>query len=143
MSDNQLNAANQDKSNSDKSVNLQKRIRQLKAHQAREVKYYERSMYAWIGYFFAGLTLWYVMHWHFNTLWSNDVDVLDEHRRFKDIWNVAMYVVPYCFWGMAGKHFVISVISYAEYYLTQFRVNRLKKRISNENAGLSHHRPAD
>ncbi len=84
-----------------------------------------------MGYAVAGIALWFLMHWKFDVLWSNNAEVLDEHRRFKDIWNAAMYIVPYCFWGVATKHSTIVVITILNICLSAFKLSRLKKDIGH------------
>ncbi|QZY66756.1 hypothetical protein K7H99_21825 (plasmid) [Providencia rettgeri] len=83
-----------------------------------------------IGYLAAGVALWILMQWQFMFVFSDKADVPDELLRFKDLWNVVMYVVPYCFWGMAIKHMTILVITILNLCYLEFGVYRLKKKLA-------------
>ncbi|EOW0440646.1 hypothetical protein ACN3ZE_001977 [Providencia rettgeri] len=88
------------------------------------------SLLNFIGYIAAGTALWVLMQWQFMFVFPNNADVLDEHLRFKDIWNVAMYVVPYCFWGMAIKNASILVITTLNICYSDFQLYILKKKLT-------------
>ncbi|WP_272668994.1 hypothetical protein [Providencia sp. PROV151] len=83
-----------------------------------------------IGYLAAGVTLWILMQWQFMFVFSDKADVPDELLRFKDLWNVVMYVVPYCFWGMATKHASIMLITTLNICCSAFDLYRLKKKLA-------------
>ncbi|HGM9948312.1 TPA: hypothetical protein ACKRWH_003278 [Providencia rettgeri] len=83
-----------------------------------------------IGYLTAGVALWILMQWQFMFVFSNKADVPDELLRFKDLWNVVMYVVPYCFWGMATKHASIMLITTLNICCSAFDLYRLKKKLA-------------
>lgn len=83
-----------------------------------------------MGYIAAGAGLWVLMHWQFGIAFPGNVDVPNERLRFKDIWNAAMYIVPYCFWGMAIKHMSTLVITILNIGYLEFELYRLKKRLA-------------
>lgn len=70
------------------------------------------------------------MHWQFGFAFPGNVDASDDNLRVKDIWNVAMYVVPYCFWGMAIKHASIMLITILNICYSEFELYRLKKKLA-------------
>lgn len=84
-----------------------------------------------MGYAVAGIALWFLMHWKFELVFPNNADVPGELLRFKDIWNAAMYIVPYCFWGVATKYSTIVVITILNICLSAFKLSRLKKEIGH------------
>ncbi|ENN6351740.1 hypothetical protein AB9W99_003919 [Providencia rettgeri] len=92
----------------------------------------KQSTSEFIGYAIAGLVLWFVMHWAFEmACWPDSkLDADPNYLGTKGLWNVAMYVVPFCFWGLAIRHFVISVISWVEYSFAHLKIIRLKKKLA-------------
>ena len=131
MPNNQVDTAIQDEINRDKNAKLQKRIRELRKYQSCEAKRQDQSASEFIGYAIAGLVLWFVMHKAFEmACWpDSELDADPNYLGTKGLWNVVMYVVPFCFWGIAIKHLVIGVFSWIEYYFAQFKITRLKKKL--------------
>ncbi|EMA4784498.1 hypothetical protein U3C50_004304 [Providencia rettgeri] len=131
MSDNQVDTENYDEIHCEQNAKLQKRIRELRRYQVLEVKRQDQSTSEFIGYVIAGLVLWFVMHKAFEmACWpESKLDADPNYLGTKGLWNVVMYVVPFCFWGIAIKHLVIGVFSWTEYYFAQFKITRLKKKL--------------
>ncbi|MTC36633.1 hypothetical protein GKR67_18845 [Providencia alcalifaciens] len=92
--------------------------------------HFYRSFLHLMGYIAAGTGLWILMHWQFGMAFPGNVDVPNERLRFKDIWNAAMYIVPYCFWGMATKHAAIMIITGLDICISEFELFRLKKKLA-------------
>ncbi|EMA4783749.1 hypothetical protein AB6F89_22030 [Providencia hangzhouensis] len=132
MSDNQVDTEKYDKLSCEQNTKLQKRISELRRYQSREAKCYEQSTSEFIGYVIAGLVLWFVMRQAFEmACWpESKFDADPNYIGTKGLWNVAMYVVPFCFWGLAIRHFVISVISWVEYSFAHLKIIRLKKKLA-------------
>lgn len=132
MSDNQVDTENHDEIHCEQNAKLQKRIRELRRYQVLEVKRQDQSTSEFIGYVIAGLVLWFVMHKAFEmACWPDSkLDADPNYLGTKGLWNVVMYVVPFCFWGVAMKHLVIGVFSWTEYYFAQFKITRLKKKLA-------------
>lgn len=131
MIDNQDDTENHDEINCEQNAKLQKRIRELRRYQSREEKRHEQSLSEFFGYVIAGLVLWFVMHKAFEmACWpESKLDADPNYLGTKGLWNVVMYVVPFCFWGIAIKHLVIGGGSWTEYYFAQFKITRLKKKL--------------
>lgn len=132
MSDNQVDTGNHDEIHCEQNAKLQKIIRELRRYQVLEVKRQDQSTSEFIGYVIAGLVLWFVMHKTFEmACWPDSkLDADPNYLGTKGLWNVVMYVVPFCFWGVAMKHLVIGVFSWTEYYFAQFKITRLKKKLA-------------
>ncbi|HEM8128264.1 TPA: hypothetical protein ACKRTO_003745 [Providencia rettgeri] len=132
MIDNQDDTENHDEIHCEQNAKLQKRIRELRRYQSREAKCYDQSTSEFIGYVIAGLVLWFVMRQVFEmACWpESKLDADPNYLGTKGLWNVAMYVVPFCFWGLAIRHFVISVISWVEYTFAHLKIIRLKKKLA-------------
>lgn len=131
MSDNQFDTENHDELSCEQNAKFQKRIGELRRYQSREEKRHEQSLSEFFGYVIAGFVLWFVMHQAFEmACWpESKLDADPNYLGTKGLWNVAMYVVPFCFWGIAIKHLVIGVFSWIEYYFAQFKITRLKKKL--------------
>lgn len=99
-------------------------------HQKLTDQSFHNSLLNFIGYLVAGTALWILMQWQFVFVFPNNADVLDEHLRFKDLWNVVMYVVPYCFWGMAIKNVSILVITKLNICYSEFQLYLLKRKLT-------------
>ncbi|EMB3084042.1 hypothetical protein NTP67_21820 (plasmid) [Providencia rettgeri] len=145
MTNNPLNQVSQGESQTDENTKLQKRIaelssekkaklqkelHELKVDQKLTEQSFHDSILSFFGYLAAGVVIWSVMHWQFGIIWPDQSDTPDEHLRVKDIWNVAMYVVPYCFWGMAIKHMSTLVITMLNFWYIEFASYRLKKKLA-------------
>lgn len=132
MSENQVDTEKYDKLSCEQNAKLQKRIRELRRYQSREEKRHEQNLSEFLGYVIAGFFLWFVMHQVFEmACWpESKLDADPNYLGTKGLWNVVMYVVPFCFWGIAIKHLVIGVFSWIEYYFAQLKITRLKKKLT-------------
>lgn len=130
MPNNQSDTANYDELSCDQNTKLQKRYHELKEEQKVIYPRFDHCILSFIGYIAAGGALWTLMHWQFGVVFPGNVDVPNDNLRFKDIWNVAMYVVPYCFWGMATKHASIMLITTLNICYSEFELYRLKKKLA-------------
>lgn len=132
MNENQVEIEKHNKINCEQHAKIQKRIYELRRYQSREAKCYDQSTSEFIGYVIAGLVLWFVMRQVFEmACWpESKLDADPNYLGTKGLWNVVMYVVPFCFWGIAIKHLVIGVFSWIEYYFAQVKITRLKKKLA-------------
>lgn len=128
--DNQVDTEKHDELIREKKAKLQKKLHELKANQKLTDQSFHDSFLSFIGYIAAGIVIWTVMHWQFGIIWPDQSDTPDEHLRVKDIWNVAMYVVPYCFWGMAIKNMSTLVITILNMGYLEFELYRVKRRFA-------------
>ncbi|MGF7420371.1 hypothetical protein [Providencia rettgeri] len=130
MIDNQVDTKKHDELIREKKAKLQKELHELKVDQKLTEQSFHDSILSFFGYIAAGVVIWSVMHWQFGIIWPDQSDTPDEHLRVKDIWNVAMYVVPYCFWGMSIKHMSTLVITMLNFWYIEFASYRLKKKLA-------------
>lgn len=129
MRNNQLDTANQDELSGDENAKLQKRRHELIVYQKFITERYYHSILNFIGYTAAGAVLWFLMQGQFAAIWPVNADIPSNELRVKDLWNVAMYVVPFLFWGMATKHASIVVIGILDIFFSEFKLSRLKKKL--------------
>lgn len=113
-----------------KKNKIEKRIKEITTDQKMVAERSYHSFLSFMGYLAAGVALWFVMQRQFMFVFPNNADVLDELLRFKDLWNVAMYVVPYCFWGMAIKNASILIMTTVVFCFSEFELYRLKKKLA-------------
>ncbi|ENN8378662.1 hypothetical protein ACAX46_004128 [Providencia rettgeri] len=90
-----------------------------------------QSFLNFMGYTASGVVLWVLMQWQFGVVFSGKDDIPNELLRFKDIWNAAMYIVPYCFWGMSIKNLLILFITLLDMGCTEISLYRLKKKLAH------------
>lgn len=130
MTNTPLNQVSQCEGSTNKNAKLQKKLHELKEEQKAIHSPFYRSFLSLMGYIVAGVALWSLMHWQFGLAFPGNVDVPNDKLRFKDIWNVAMYVVPYCFWGMAAKNACIMLITLLNICCIEFELYLVKRKLA-------------
>nr|WP_181375461.1 hypothetical protein [Pectobacterium carotovorum]ALG88465.1 conjugal transfer protein TrbF [Pectobacterium carotovorum] len=130
MTNNKLDNATHTDLFTNKNVKLQKKLHELKEEQKAIHSPFYRSFLSLMGYIVAGVALWSLMHWQFGLAFPGNVDVPNDKLRFKDIWNAAMYVVPYCFWGMAAKNACIMLITLLNICCIEFELYLVKRKLA-------------
>ena len=130
MTNHNLDNVTQNEFLMNKNAKLQRRFHELKVDQKLTDQSFHDSILSFIGYIAAGVVIWTVMHWQFGFAFPGNVDAPDDNLRVKDVWNVAMYVVPYCFWGMAIKHMSTLVITILNIGYLEFELYRVKRRLA-------------
>ncbi|WP_140187516.1 MULTISPECIES: hypothetical protein [Providencia] len=95
----------------------------------REWHRVDSSVLNGLSYLIAGAFLWWLLHGLFNGMWSGDAVIPEAQWRVKDILNVAMYVVPYCFFALALRHGVVAIFSLLQAGYLHYQMQRLKRRM--------------
>lgn len=130
MTNTPLNQVSQCEVSTNKNAKLEKKLHELKEEQKVIHSPFYHSFLSLMGYIVAGVALWSLMHWQFGLAFPGNVDVPNDKLRFKDIWNVAMYVVPYCFWGMAAKNACIMLITLLNTCCIEFELYLVKRKLA-------------
>lgn len=130
MTNNNVDNATHREVLTNKNAKLQKKLHELKEEQKAIHSPFYRSFLSLMGYIVAGVALWLLMHWQFGLAFPGNVDVPNDKLRFKDIWNVAMYVVPYCFWGVAAKNACIMLITLLNICCIEFELYLVKRKLA-------------
>lgn len=130
MTNTPLNQVSQSESQANESAKLQTKLHELKEEQKVIHPPFYRSFLSVMGYIVAGGALWSLMHWQFGFAFPGNVDTPNDNLRVKDIWNVAMYVVPYCFWGMAAKNACIMFITLLNICYLEFELYLVKRKLA-------------
>ncbi|QXX85112.1 hypothetical protein J6836_22405 (plasmid) [Providencia sp. R33] len=128
--DNPANLANLN----NQDVDLKKQRKRLEMEGAFNIQTYHASIVNFIGYVFAGYASWVWLHFIFNSIWPSLGDVPEHEIRFKDLWNIMMYAMPYTFWALAAKHFAIVFIYKVSMWLDALH-SWLKKKFQNKVGG--------
>ncbi|NIH07028.1 hypothetical protein [Providencia rettgeri] len=130
MTKNNVDNATHREAFTNKNAKLQKKLHELKEEQKVIHPPFYRSFLSLMGYTVAGVALWSLMHWQFGLAFPGNVDVPNDKLRFKDIWNASMYVVPYCFWGMAAKNACIMLITLLNICCIDFELYLVKRKLA-------------